>query len=98
MQNGIAKGFKPVHPAGSPNIHSTNAAFNCRREVGPFGKDGCPSGSVGRSGREERKSCVWIVRGIPAPFPLPCFSFSFAARACQVFGPSPSFATLALGV
>ena len=36
--------------------------------------------------------------GVPAPFPLPCFSFSLAARAIHVSGFSPSFATDALGV
>jgi hypothetical protein len=35
---------------------------------------------------------------MPTPLPLPCFSFSLAARACHVSGRSPSFGLQAAGV
>jgi hypothetical protein len=43
-------------------------------------------------------SIAMIDTGTPAPLPFMCFSFSFSARALQVSGCSPSFATEAEGV
>ena len=39
-----------------------------------------------------------MVSGVPAPFPLPCLSFSMRSRSACFSTGSPSFTTEALGV